>query len=151
MADRVPSGSIVVELGSGSVPAVPLSPCCIPNPSLRNLRKVCLLLQAFEDAGKKIDYYALDLSQNELQRTLAKVPRFQHVSCKGLLGTYDDGREWLRQRADGRPRCIMHLGSSIGNFLRDEAAHFLAGFAEIMQPQDLIYIGVDSCIQADKV
>ncbi len=82
-----------------------------------NLRKVCLLLQAFEDQAKPIDYYALDLSQKELERTLAHVPAFQHVSCHGLLGTYDDGKEWLKQQELlRRPKCILHLGSSIGMF-----------------------------------
>jgi L-histidine Nalpha-methyltransferase / hercynylcysteine S-oxide synthase len=76
---------------------------------------VCLLLQALEDAGKVIDYYALDLSPKELERTLAQVPLFKNVSCHGLLGTYDDGREWLKQPFIlDRPKCILHLGSSIG-------------------------------------
>lgn len=81
----------------------------------RNLRKVCLFLQAFEDAKKKIDYFALDLSQTELERTLAEAPAFKYVSCRGLLGTYDDGCEWLKQESIlARPKCILHLGSSIG-------------------------------------
>lgn len=76
---------------------------------------MCLLLQAFEDQGKAIDYYALDLSQTELERTLSHVPSFKHVSCHGLLGTYDDGCEWLKHPAVvGTPKCILHLGSSIG-------------------------------------
>lgn len=79
----------------------------------RNLRKVRLLLQAFERSAKPIDYYALDLSRDELERTLAELPQFQHVACHGLLGTYDDGREWLKDVGD-RPKCILHLGSSIG-------------------------------------
>lgn len=81
----------------------------------RNLRKVCLLLQAFEEAGKYIDYFALDLSQKELQRTLSHVPTFKYVSCHGLFGTYDDGVAWLKQPAlVNRPKCVLHLGSSIG-------------------------------------
>jgi uncharacterized SAM-dependent methyltransferase len=91
----------------------------------RNLRKVCLLLQAFEDAHKKIDYFALDLSQTELERTLAEVPAFQFVTCRGLLGTYDDGREWLKQESlSDRPKCIVHLGSSLGTIF----PHFLIFF-----------------------
>ncbi|KAL6813032.1 C-type lectin protein [Trichoderma sp. SZMC 28013] len=134
MASKIPEGAIVVELGSG------------------NLRKVCLLLQAFEDAKKKIDYFALDLSQTELERTLAEAPEFEYVSCRGLRGTYDDGCEWLKQEAMlSRPKCILHLGSSIGNFNRDEAADFLRSFAEILQPTDLMIVGVDSCQNPDKV
>lgn len=72
-------------------------------------------MNAFEKIGKSIDYYALDLSEEELQRTLLQVPEYNHVRCHGLLGTYDDGKEWLRQFSDGdRHITIIHLGSSIG-------------------------------------
>ncbi|KAI9152080.1 Ergothioneine biosynthesis protein 1 [Paramyrothecium foliicola] len=134
MASSIPAHSMVIELGSG------------------NLRKVCLLLQALEDQGKQVDYYALDLSREELERTLAQVPHFKHVSCHGLLGTYDDGREWLKQPTlAARPKTVMHLGSSIGNFSRDEAADFLAGFADILQPTDSIMMGIDSCNDPEKI
>lgn len=73
------------------------------------------MLQAFEHAGKEVDYYALDLSREELERTLAQVPPFKHVRCHGLWGTYDDGREWLQSPSIlTRPKCILSLGSSIG-------------------------------------
>lgn len=97
IAKAIPSGSMVVELGSG------------------NLRKVQILLQALDDTGKEIDYYALDLSRQELERTLAQVPPFRSVKCHGLLGTYDDGHEWLKKPSiSARSKCVMSLGSSIG-------------------------------------
>ncbi|KAK7981934.1 hypothetical protein PG988_004172 [Apiospora saccharicola] len=135
IAKSIPSGSMVIELGSGS-----------------NLRKVSLLLQALEDAGRDVDYYALDLSREELDRTLRQVPTFRHVRTHGLLGTYDDGREWLKQPAIAKRRkCIMSLGSSIGNFHRHEAAEFLKGFTEVLEPADTIVIGLDSCTNPSKV
>ncbi len=85
-------------------------------PSLSsNLRKVNLLLQALEDAAKDVDYYALDLSQLELERTLAQLPRYRYVRAHGLLGTYDDGQIWLKDPSiASRQKCIMSLGSSVG-------------------------------------
>ncbi|CAM1503087.1 Fc.00g078630.m01.CDS01 [Cosmosporella sp. VM-42] len=134
IARKIPDGSMVIELGSG------------------NLRKVCLLLQAFEDLERSIEYYALDLSRKELERTLAQVPNFKYVSCHGLWGTYDDGLEWLKQPAiSGRPKCIIHLGSSIGNFDQGGASEFLKGFANVLQPSDTMIIGVDSCSDPAKV
>lgn len=74
-----------------------------------------LLLQALEDAQKSVDYYALDLSEEELRRTLAQLPGYRYVRSHGLLGTYDDGREWLKEPAvSNRQKCILTLGSSIG-------------------------------------
>ncbi|TLD17961.1 uncharacterized protein PgNI_01802 [Pyricularia grisea] len=156
IARAIPDGSMVVELGSG------------------NLRKVNLLLQAIDKAGKNVDYYALDLSKEELKRTLAQVPQYKHVRCHGLLGTYDDGREWLKEPTSlGRQKCVMSLGSSIGqsqnaslclgayytyaftvttgNFRRDEASDFLRGFSEVLRPGDSMIIGVDSCSDPAKV
>ncbi|GAO19046.1 hypothetical protein UVI_02056430 [Ustilaginoidea virens] len=137
IAAKIPEGAMLIELGSG------------------NLRKVCLLLQAFEDARKSINYYALDLSQTELERTLSHVPDFKHVSCHGLLGTYDDGVAWLKQPAlVAVPKCILHLGSSIvvvGNFHRDEAAEFLQSYADILKPTDSMLVGLDSCGNPDKI
>jgi L-histidine Nalpha-methyltransferase / hercynylcysteine S-oxide synthase len=87
----------------------------------RNLRKVNLLLQALEKAQKQIQYYALDLSREELERTLAQLPDYEHVSCHGLLGTYDDGREWLKHPGNlARRKCILSLGSSIGMLSADD-------------------------------
>lgn len=111
-----------------------------------------ILLQAFEVIEKKIDYYALDLSREELERTLAAVPKFEHVRCHGLHGTYDEGLEWLRRpEVASKPMCIMSLGSSIGNFGRQEAAAFLKRFTAILKTEDTILIAVDACDDPAKV
>ncbi|MBE7181962.1 MAG: L-histidine N(alpha)-methyltransferase, partial [Terriglobus roseus] len=83
-----------------------------------NLRKVNIILQALERAHKAVDYYALDLDRVELERTIADVPQdYRYVKVKGLHGTYDDGAEWLTSSAAAaRPKCVISLGSSIGNF-----------------------------------
>ncbi|EJT79063.1 hypothetical protein GGTG_04152 [Gaeumannomyces tritici R3-111a-1] len=134
IAKEIPDGSMIIELGSG------------------NLRKVSILLRALDDAGKSVDYYALDLSEDELKRTLAQVPHYKHVRCHGLLGTYDDGQEWLRSPANlGRQKCILFLGSSIGNFRRDEASEFLRGFSQALRPGDSMLIGVDSCYDPGRI
>ncbi|RYP90886.1 hypothetical protein DL770_003024 [Monosporascus sp. CRB-9-2] len=125
IAKNIPAGSMVIELGSG------------------NLRKVVHILQALEDAGKKVDYYALDLSKQELSRTLAQLPTFRHVRCHGLLGTYDDGHEWLKKPSvTSRPKW---------NFHRHEAADFLRGFADVLQSSDTLLLGVDSCNNPSKI
>lgn len=134
IAKEIADGSMIIELGSG------------------NLRKVSILLRALDDAGKSIDYYALDLSEDELKRTLAQVPHYEHIRCHGLLGTYDDGQEWLKSPANlSRQKCILFLGSSIGNFRRDEASEFLRGFSQVLRPGDSMLIGIDSCYDPGRV
>lgn len=111
-------------------------------------------MAAIERLGKSVDYYALDLSLEELERTLAEVPQgvYKHVHCYGLHGTYDDGLEWLkRPEMKAKTKAVLSLGSSIGNFPRRDAAEFLKTFADILQPTDCMLIGVDSCKDSSKV
>jgi L-histidine Nalpha-methyltransferase / hercynylcysteine S-oxide synthase len=109
---------------------------------------VNILLHAFEGAEKTVEYYALDLSLSELHRTLSHVSvnPFNYVRVCALHGTYDDGLAWLSETAElGKPTCVMHLGSSLGNFSRNEASGFLSGFAALLQPSDSLLVGLDAC------
>ena len=110
-------------------------------------------MDALELAKKHINYYALDLSKPELERTLSAVPEeYQYVQCHGLLGTYDDALEWLnRPELQHRPKCILTLGSSIGNFGRQEAANFLGSFANTLGSNDCMIVGLDACHNKQKV
>lgn len=119
-----------------------------------NLRKIRILLQALDRAGKEVDYYALDLSLSELDRTLTAIPpgTFLNVRCRGLYGTYDDGLEWLKLPSNqSRPRVILSMGSSIGNFDRRQGATFLNAFARSLQPSDVVLIGLDGCLDGGAV
>lgn len=111
-------------------------------------------MDAIEKAEKDVQYYALDLSLPELERTFSELPKntYRHVQCHGLLGTYDDGLLWLKKQTGvPRPLCILTMGSSVGNFDRDDAANFLREFAELMGPGDLMLVGLDACQDEDKV
>lgn len=104
--------------------------------------------------GKKdIDYYALDLSQPELERSLSAVDgAYEHVRCQGLFGTYDDGLAWMKKTANlARPKCILWMGSSIGNLGRTDAGDFLKRFSEVLRGQDSMLIGIDACQESEKV
>jgi EasF-like predicted methyltransferase len=119
-----------------------------------NLRKVKILLDALDAAEKNVSYFALDLMQSELARTLAVVPEgtFKHVKCFGLWGTYDDGLDWLKREENAsRPKTILSMGSSIGNFPREEAAKFVHQVASILGPADTFIIGLDACQNPDRV
>ncbi|KAH7130122.1 C-type lectin protein [Dendryphion nanum] len=136
IAKHIEPGSVVVELGSG------------------NLRKVNILLQAIDRAAKPVEYYAVDLSLPELKRTFSEIPTagYKHVKCFGLYGTYDHALEWLKSdQVRGKPKTILWLGSSLGNFQRSEVAPFLAGFREALQVGDTMLIGIDSCKDSSRV
>jgi EasF-like predicted methyltransferase len=151
IAKNIKSGSILLELGSGC------------------LRKIEILLKAIDGLGKTVDYYALDLDSNELERTLKELrpDRFRHVRCHGLLGTYDDGHAWLSKPENPhKPKCVLSLGSTMGSFLRDEAADFWSNWASVLRRRGTpieeeegsvdwrdgqIIIGLDASKDSDKV
>lgn len=101
-----------------------------------------------------MDYYALDLSLPELKRTLSAVrpDEYHHVRFRGLYGTYDDGLAWLKLPENAaRPRIVLFLGSSIGNFPRPAAASFLRAFSLVLGPHSKMLIGLDACQDEDRV
>lgn len=126
IANSIPGGAILVELGAGA------------------LRKTALILDALEAQEKEVTYFALDLDKPELLRTLAELNgRYTYVSLAGLWGTYDDGCTWLKQIND-RPRIILWLGSSVGNMTRKEAGQFVRTFGDVLAPRDRFIIAIDS-------
>ncbi|KAL8658832.1 MAG: hypothetical protein Q9226_000765 [Calogaya cf. arnoldii] len=145
IADLVPDDCDILELGSGYELTLFKQQNDPPFPT--NLRKVKILLDALELAKKRVHYYALDLSYPELERTLSAVPKqYHYVQCHGLWGTYDDALRWLkRPEKQRRLKWILTLGSSIGNFGREEAAAFLKGFANTLGSNDSILVGLDAC------
>lgn len=101
-----------------------------------------------------MDYYALDLSLAELQRTFAEVSTesFKYVEFRGLHGTYDDGLAWLKKPENrNKPTVVLSMGSSIGNFSRADAAEFLKGFSKVLKPGDFFLIGLDGCKDPERV
>ena len=68
-------------------------------------------------------------------------------------GTYNDGLEWLQQESNRfNAKFVMSLGSSIGNFTREEASEFLQRFARVLdQKDDAMLIGLDGCQDRDRV
>lgn len=74
---------------------------------------------------------------------------YRYVQCFGLLGTYDDGLAWLETMQD--QKCILWLGSSVGNLTRMEAAEFLRGFSKRLRGRDSMIIGIDACQDANRI
>lgn len=118
------------------------------------MRKIEILLRECERTQKRVDYYALDLSLTELQRTFSEISpeSFKYVGFHGLHGTYDDAQDWLKNPENRtRPTVVLSMGSSIGNFNRSEAASFLGGFSKLLGPSDFLLIGLDACKDPEKV
>ncbi|KAJ5893715.1 hypothetical protein N7495_005406 [Penicillium taxi] len=136
IVEWLPENAQLVELGSG------------------NLRKIEILLRECERTEKRVDYYALDLSLVELQRTFSEISpeSFSYVEFHGLHGTYDDALTWLEKPENRkRPTVVLTMGSSMGNFTRSGAAEFLGRFSKVLNPTDYLLVGLDACKDPEKV
>lgn len=77
---------------------------------------------------------------------------YKHIKCFGLYGTYDNALAWLKSPdVEAVPKTILWLGSSLGNFKRDEVPPFLTGFGDALQTGDMMLIGIDSCKDPERV
>lgn len=122
--------------------------------SFSALRKTQVILRAIEKKKVHVTYYALDLDQHELDRSLASLGEFQYVQLYGLLGTYDQGIPWISQNftSSGIQKNFLWMGSSIGNQNRLESAMFLRRLQRMcMEPGDFFVIGFDKRNAPEKI
>ncbi|KAL8687622.1 MAG: hypothetical protein Q9218_006259 [Villophora microphyllina] len=153
IAELIPDGCVILELGSGYGSSLPeqeypsLLEMAPSKPSAAG--QEALMVEQQSAQGESL----VGRYRPELQRTLSAVPaHYRFVRCHGLLGTYDDGLHWLKgPKQQDRPKWILSLGSSIGNFTREEATSFLEGFANAITKDDAVLIGLDSCQDGDKI
>ena len=120
---RLPSPLAVVELGSGSGV------------------KTRLVLEALA-RREAVEYYPIDVSAAALgacQRELGSI-----AAVEPLEAPYLDGlRRVARLRRPGQHLLVLFLGSTIGNFDREEAACFLADVRACLRPGDAFLVGTD--------
>lgn len=100
-----------------------------------------------ERSKKHVTYYALDLNQSELEKSLSSLAgQFNYVQLKGLLGTYEQAIPWLKLQCikNDTATMVLWLGSSIGSQTRRDSAIFLRRFARsCLKPGDIFVIGFD--------
>ncbi|KAF3480947.1 uncharacterized protein GIQ15_06294 [Arthroderma uncinatum] len=126
IANWIVEGCTIVDMGSGDT------------------RKVLPLLAHLERLGVEVQYFALDLSKEALEQTMAELaPEFQHIRCFGLWGAFSDGLNWLRTVKS--PKLILSLGSMFGNDEFSLAVSRLEEWKQVMGPDDLMLLGLDAC------
>ncbi|GIJ83252.1 hypothetical protein Asppvi_002071 [Aspergillus pseudoviridinutans] len=138
IAAVVPTGSVLIELGCGS------------------LQKTGRLLQALENQEKAVRYYALDVSLRGLTESLSELRKelgdLRSVDITGLWGTYDDCVSWISTQSDLEPLntvTFFWMGNSVGNMdHHSEASALLAQFKDACQASSLrcqFLIAADAC------
>jgi L-histidine N-alpha-methyltransferase len=104
--------------------------------------KTRLLLAAALQRQQTLHYLPIDISGDFLRSSsLALLNEYNGLKVTAIAAEYHDGIARLPDT--GVPRLILFLGSSIGNFTREEAAGFLTHVRESMRSDDRLLIGID--------
>ena len=113
----------LVELGSGSS------------------RKTTLLLDALQAAGTLQRYDPIDVSEAALEdSSRALGARYPELDIHAVVTDFE---ERLAIPDDGAARLVIFLGGTIGNFVPDERAVFLARIRRQLRPTDAFLLGTD--------
>ena len=133
-------GISIIELGSGSS------------------AKTRILLNQFLALNNKVHYFPIDLSHDMLQQTTKQLEsQFPNIDVTGIPTDYDSGIEEanriINQNATiPKTKLIVFLGSSIGNFEREQSISFLRMLrAKMTSDQDFLLVGFDLQCKSPKV
>ena len=122
---RLPSPSIVAELGSGSG------------------RKTRWILEALTKRGYAL-YYPIDVSASALRACRNELGTIDSVHIVEIEGAYIEGlRAVSARRSAGERLLLLFLGSTIGNFERGPAEEFLREIRGLLRPGDSLLLGTD--------
>ncbi len=115
----------MIELGSGS-----------------STKTRHLIGAALETYGE-LHYVPIDVSPTILEASARElVADYLPLRVTGYAGDYHAALEEIARRIQ-RPKCVLFLGSSLGNYEDDQAASLLAHVARSMGPEDRLLLGTD--------
>jgi dimethylhistidine N-methyltransferase len=123
MAARLGAASLLIEYGSGSS------------------TKTRILLQHLE---RPAGYVPIDISGEQLHRSAQAVREaFPGLRVTPLCADYTGSLELPRMVGRAARRVAYYPGSTIGNFVPEDARRFLVRIAEVCGPNGGLLIGVD--------
>ncbi len=106
-------------------------------------KKTKILLKYLSENNFKFKYQPVDISQNALdglEKSLRK--ELPKVSVETRQGSYFETLSAITAE-NGTKKVILFLGSNIGNLLHPQAVEFLKSIQELMQEDDLLFVGFD--------
>jgi dimethylhistidine N-methyltransferase len=122
---RMPVGTTLVELGSGSA------------------TKTRRLIDALFRRQRRLRYLMIDISSAALAASAQQLrAAYPGLDVVPVTAEYDDGLAGLDEHARA-PRLVLWLGSNVGNLHRQEAIGFLARVRARLQQGDRLLVGID--------
>lgn len=114
----------IIELGSGDCSKISILFSEMPPKSLESIR-----------------YIPVDVSQAAIEKSAEiLIDNFPGLEIKGVVA---DFTKQLKLIPKSQKRVFCFFGSTIGNFTREQAERFISELNMIMQPGDVLFLGVD--------
>ncbi len=105
--------------------------------------KTSLLVEYFLERKTKFSYVPIDISSEALNFLTEKfTAEFPSLDIQTEQGDYFKTLETFKEKSERR-KIILFLGSNIGNFREEQALEFFKHLREVMNAEDLIFIGFD--------
>ncbi len=105
--------------------------------------KTAVLIEHFLKKTADIAYTPIDISQEALDALTGKFrAEFPQLKVDARNGDYFQILESLKH-GGGRRKVLMFLGSNIGNFSHGQSVEFFRHLREVMNDDDLLFIGFD--------
>lgn len=122
----LPRDVTLVDLGSGSA------------------EKTRLLLAALcRRRGAPLQFIPVDIERSVLDSSAATLlDEFPELWIRALVAEYGQSLPWLREHVPGA-KCVLWLGSNIGNLHRPQAAQMLTAIRVACSPGDRLLVGID--------
>ena len=106
-------------------------------------KKTKVLLEHLSQKGVAFNYVPIDISQNALDKLKTSINvELPGVKVKPLQGTYFEILDQINSLEHPK-KVILFLGSNIGNLLHKQAIIFLKNIQELMDEDDLLFVGFD--------
>ncbi len=124
ISERNNDKNLIVELGSGS--------------SL----KTNYILSSFLKTRDSLKYVPIDVSSILINSSQELIKKYDRLTITGIISFYKEGINFIIYK-DPSPKLILFLGSSIGNFTKEEAIDFMKMLRKDLNQEDRLLIGFD--------
>lgn len=113
----------IIELGSGDASKISL-----------------VLAQLSPSILESVNYYALDIDQSAIEKSIAHISDVYQINCTGIV---TDFYHHLEISPSDRKRLFCFFGSTIGNFNPSDAEVFMKQLGALMKMGDCLLLGTD--------
>ncbi|MGH7652133.1 MAG: L-histidine N(alpha)-methyltransferase [Gemmatimonadaceae bacterium] len=135
----------------GKIPAIVQSvhPCSLVELGAGSATKTRIILDAMRESGCAECYVPIDVSRDFLEAAAAQL-REDYPEVR-ILPVVSDITEPFVLPPVASPTMVVFLGSTIGNFSRDQAIRLLSHIAHAMSPADRFLLGADLVKDSDTI